>query len=66
MNPNFCQKNCALNRDAYFNGCVLKREIIVFLDPEIFLNIERWKEGVPKISPNFQNKLQSTNELMIY
>ena len=28
-NPNFCQKVRALNRDAYLNGCVLKREIIV-------------------------------------
>ena len=29
MNPNFCQKNYALNRDAYLNGCILKREITV-------------------------------------
>ena len=28
-NPNFCQIICALNWDAYLNGCVLKREIIV-------------------------------------
>ena len=25
-NPNFCQEICALNRDAYLNGCVLKWE----------------------------------------
>ena len=29
MNPNFCQKTCTLNRDAYLNRCVPKREIIV-------------------------------------
>ena len=27
--PNFCQKYCALNRNAYLNGCVLKQEITV-------------------------------------
>ena len=32
MNPNFCQKNCALTRDAYLNGCVLKREITVCIE----------------------------------
>ena len=29
MNPDFCQKICALNRDAYLNGCVFKWDIIV-------------------------------------
>ena len=29
MNPSFCQKNCALNWDAYLNGRGLKQEIIV-------------------------------------
>ena len=29
MNPDFCQKNCALNWDTYLNGCILKREITV-------------------------------------
>ena len=33
MNPDFCQKKCALNRDAYLNGCVLKQEIIVQDNP---------------------------------
>ena len=27
MNPNFCQKICAFDRDVYLNGCILKREI---------------------------------------
>ena len=33
MNPDFCQKICALNQDAYLNGCVLKREITILLPP---------------------------------
>ena len=29
MNPTFCQKNCALNWNAYLNGCVFKWEVTV-------------------------------------
>jgi hypothetical protein len=29
LNPKCFAKKCVLNRDAYLNGCVLKREVIV-------------------------------------
>ena len=28
--PNFYQKNYGLNRNAYLNGCILKREITAY------------------------------------
>jgi hypothetical protein len=28
MNLDYCQKNCALNRDAYLNRCVLEQQEI--------------------------------------
>ena len=35
MNLDFCQKNCALNRDVDLNGWVFKREITVVLSKTV-------------------------------
>ena len=41
MNPDFCPKNCALNQDAYLNGCVFKQEINVVHSMWMTTNIPR-------------------------
>ena len=40
MNHDFCQKNCALNWDAYLNGWILRHEIIVCI-MKLSLNVPK-------------------------
>ena len=46
-NPNFYQKNYGLNRNAYLNGCILKREITAYeWKPQ---SISRWISNVCRL-----------------
>ena len=47
MNPDFCQKICTLNQDAYINECVLKWEITVPAEKEVEQGFEYYKTLEP-------------------
>jgi len=64
LNPKSFAKKCILNRDAYLNGCVLKRETIVLPSQAFIHRVEGLRTG--GICFPFKDEYKDEPKLAIY